>query len=904
MTGPPPMDRHRQLRAVFDEAVLKDTSERDAYLDGACAGDEVLRAHVTRLLAMHDRTSAFLDRPTDAWLTVREDAPFTGTDRFRVRRQLGSGGMGIVYEVHDTLRDETVALKMLRRTDASDLYRLKREFRSLVDITHPNVVCLYELLVADERSFFTMELVNGVSFVDFVRGSRARLLPALEQLIDGVSALHHRGKLHRDIKPSNVLVTPEGRVVILDFGILADVRSLHRGDEARGGTPAYLSPEEASGAAPSEASDWYGVGVTLYEVLTGALPFDGSPTDVLRRKCTVDPPAPADLRPDAVPADLSAICMGLLHRDPTQRLAGAAVRRALWRGAGRSPAPAVMPVSELPFVGRRRQLHALSEARDQVLAGQARAVAIYGPSGIGKSALARQFVRQSDRDAVVLTGRCYENESVPYKALDGVIDDLSRYLASSAAYDVADLLPRDVSALARVFPVLLQVGAIARAARRAEFDRADPFRIRRLAFEALGTLLARLAARTMLVVWIDDLQWADADSIVLLDELLAPANPPAMLTLLSFRQEEIGSKPFLQALLPRTSVVSLEPMTDDEADALLSGVAVGGGATLTHADKRRMTHDAAGSPFVLEQLALYAGTTSEETGHAPTFGRLFEARVDALSPAARLFLETLAICGRPVAPEIVCDACDVARDRQSLVVMLRASRFIRSSGSSDRIEPYHDRFREVLANRLPADRRRGIHTRMAASLVARQSDDCDALFEHYRGAGDDDRAAIQAGLAAEKAAAALAFDRSASFYQHALDLAPSGATASAWREGLAAALANAGRPAEAADAYLRAAADAPRARHIELRRCAAEQFLIGGHIDRGLDLSRQVLEAVGLTLAPNPRAAAVRVVWRRARLRFRGRPSSAALMKARSMARHCCAWIPAGRRRRGWRSSM
>ncbi len=297
---------------------------------------------------------------------------------------------------------------------------------------------------------------------------------------------------------------------------------------------------------------------------------------------------------------------------------------------------------------------------------------------------------------------------------------------------------------------------------------------------------------------------------------------------------------------------------------------VDSGPELTNDDKRRMAHDAGGSPFVLEQLALYAGTSSAGTRQAPTFGRLFASRVEALSPAGRLFLETLAICGRPVAPEIVCDACGVARDRQSLVMMLRASRFIRSSGSSDRVETYHDRIREVLVDRLRPDRVRDLHTRMAASLVARQSDDCDALFEHYRGAGDDERASMQAGLAAEKAGAALAFDRSASFYQHALDLSPSAAAASAWREGLAAALANAGRPAEAADAYLRAAEGAARPQHIELQRRAAEQFLIGGHIDRGLDLSRHVLENVGLTLASSPRAAAVRLVWRRARLRLRG----------------------------------
>ena len=114
-------------------------------------------------------------------------------------RRLGAGGMGVVYEVHDRVRDEVVALKTLLRTGAADLYRLKREFRSLADVAHPNLVCLYELFVEDDRCFFTMELVKGVSFVDYARGADRthrfddRLIHALRQLVDGVSALHRRG---------------------------------------------------------------------------------------------------------------------------------------------------------------------------------------------------------------------------------------------------------------------------------------------------------------------------------------------------------------------------------------------------------------------------------------------------------------------------------------------------------------------------------------------------------------------------------------------------------------------------------------------------------------------------------------------------------------------------------------
>ena len=136
-----------------------------------------------------------------------------------------------------------------------------------------------------------MELVRGVSFVDYARGpdgatlSTDRLRAALRQFIDGVSALHRRGKLHRDIKPSNVLVTSEGRVVILDFGLIAEAAAAARRltrDMRRAARPPTCRPRKRPARAPSEASDWYGVGATLYEALTGAVPFAGAVADVLR----------------------------------------------------------------------------------------------------------------------------------------------------------------------------------------------------------------------------------------------------------------------------------------------------------------------------------------------------------------------------------------------------------------------------------------------------------------------------------------------------------------------------------------------------------------------------------------------------------------------------------------------
>jgi eukaryotic-like serine/threonine-protein kinase len=876
----------QRLRALVDEAARKSPSAIQGLLGRADTDDPDLRDALHRLLEGHPQATAALEQlVTFTSPAALADEEFPGTERFVVLKRLGAGGMGVVYEAEDRARGEIVALKTLRHATPAAMYRLKQEFRSLADVAHPNVVCLYELFVEESRCFFTMELVHGVNLVDYVRGgaqsrlSIDRLKSALGQLVQGLSAVHRLGKLHRDIKPSNILVTPAGRVVILDFGLITELfpDTLAGAERVIGGTPEYVSPEEGSRTAPTEAGDWYGVGATLYEALTGRVPFAGPPIEVLFRKRLLDPPPPALIAPE-VPADLSAACMGLLCREPSQRLSGPEALITLGHHLPSSlPSGRTLDgAAQTPFVGRRRELDVLDAAFAMTAQGRAAPVCVSGPSGIGKTALVRSFVSglTTRADLTVFAGRCFEHESVPYKAIDGVVDSLSRFLVALPDAETESVLPDEIAALPRLFPVMRRVPAIERACQARAPAVVDPVLLRRLAFGVLRELLARIARRQPVVIVIDDLQWADVDGVLLIGELLRTPDAPALLALMSFRSEEMAGNPFLRKLLERADAdgwthLALGPLPNPEAHQLVSAL-LAADSTIADRQRERITREAGGSPFLLEQLVRHAQLNTPATTGGPTFAEMIHDRLDSLPDDARRFLETLALCGRPIAPELICAACGISRERQSLVATMRSSHWIRSSGSSERVETYHDRIREVVAAQIAPAAARNIHGVVASVLLEHDRDDCEVLFEHYRGAGDVERASIQAGLAGAKAASALAFDRAAFFYEQALSLAPASPAAGAWRECLANALANAGRPAEAAEAYLHAATGVEHARRVDLQRRGAEQFLIGGHIDRGLELIRTMLAAIGVDVPRTPRAALLSVLRRRLQLRYRG----------------------------------
>ena len=807
-----------------------------------------------------------------------------GTERFDVVRRLGSGGFGVVYEAHDRERNERVALKTLRTADASAIYRLKKEFRALADVVHPNLVSLYELFVREEDWFFTMELVEGIDLLRFTSSpelSVDRLLSAFRQVAEGVSAIHAAGKLHRDLKPSNVLVTPAGRAVVLDFGIVRERErpggSLQTVEEGVLGTAAYMAPEQASGEA-TIASDWYAFGTMLYEALTGRLPYVGTSFAVLSSKHTSDA-APLGPLPSEVPTDVAILTMRLLARHAADRPGRAEILRALGalEQGGDSPSQN-LPAKHI-LVGRAPQLAALDQGFAAAARGNSTFMYVHGPSGIGKTALVEHFLDRVDRSAhpLLLSGRCYVRESVPYRGFDGVIDHLSRYLRALPPDEIAQVAPPDLSALMHVFPVLARVETLSERSEPAAAagDRID---LRRRAFTALRSLLGRIRSRRPVVIWIDDFQWGDPDTLALLDALMETPDPPALLFIATLRTDEVASRPFLESLLERPRSdrfwkVHIDPI--DLATAReLAREWLGPQTAARESSAEAIAREARGSPFLIEQLVRFVRAAADNAATSGvSLADMVDARIAQMPVGARALLETIATAGRPINGRVAAIAAEFGGDARPLLARLCAEHLVRVTGTVDQFDLYHDRLREALTAPLDAERRAGLHLNLARAMEAQGEDDPEALYEHFAAANRRADAAMYATRSAERAAGALAFERAADLYQRALDLVTGDAATAdltPLRVGLADALANAARSAEAGNAYLAAATSAHDELSFDLRRLAAEQFLNCGHVDRGLAVLDSVLEGVGLRLARSPQEALRRLLWRRALLKLRG----------------------------------
>lgn len=763
---------------------------------------------------------------------AREQSGAVLAGRFELRRLLGEGSSGRIYEAFDRDAQKSVAVKVLRRLGPRAIARLKQEARELAGFSHPNLVTVYDLVAHAGDWLFSMEYVDGVPFDVAVHGPASERLPRLSklvpQLVAGICAMHARGRVHRDLKPANVLVTPGDRVVIVDFGL---VRESLVADTELGfaGTPAYAAPEQMLGQAAGPHSDWYAVGVMLYQALTGSLPYRGTLHEMLREKLDRAARAHEHTFPE-LPCELAELCSGLLAPEPAQRLDGAAILRAF----SAAPLPEVAELEPAPLlIGRQHELLILRSAFADALGQRPSSVVIHGPSGIGKSQLARAFIADLEHSnaALVLVARSNPNEQLPFQTLDAVVDGIARYLRKLPLATAAGLLNPEVHSLAQLFPTLTQLAALSEVPPPARADLRDDATRRQAAARGLGMLLTSVSSRVPVALAFEDVHDSDPDS----DELLASVMrhlEGRVLVLATSRHEHV------RALFhPAPRQIALGPLSIEVTEELVRCTL---GPHVLASVCGGIAAESGGNPLHAHELAMGVGNAGISLTDA------LARRIDLLSESERALVRAVALARTPLDREILLlsvkagELIDLARLTRARV--LRAGK-----GKTGKVlyEPYHQPLAEAALAGLSAEERALLHGRLGAAYLERGTpSDVAAAVNHLLGAGRNEDAAEHAASSAEEASRTFAFHRAADLLAIALEHMREGPRRAQLEQLARSIFSAAGRFRDAARSYAQAASVAPPEERFDLERQAMENDFFAGDYTKGFDrlvkLSREV----------------------------------------------------------------
>ncbi|MBN2408891.1 MAG: protein kinase, partial [Candidatus Aminicenantes bacterium] len=521
--------------------------------------------------------------------------------RYEVQEELGKGGMGRVYKVLDKEIGETVALKILNPDVAADrktIERFRNELKVARRITHRNVCRMHDINKEKTTYFITMEYVPGEDLKSLIRRkerlSEDEAITLAGQVCAGLGEAHRLGVTHRDLKPQNIMIDKEGKARIMDFGIA-------RCQETRGvteegliiGTPDYMSPEQVEGGEADPRSDIYSLGVVLYEMATGRVPFEGKTALSIAFKHKMEAPLDPRKLNDGLSDGFSTIILKCLEKERERRFQTAeelsADLQSLQKGTetvvfpGKVDLPGFLfeteaeaPGERPVFVARERELDNLARWLDSSLAGKGQVVFVTGEAGSGKTALLQESARRAqkaDADLIVAAGKCNAHTGIgdpyfPFIEIMGLLtgDVEAKWAAGAVSSDQArrlwEILPFSVQALLENGQDLINTfvpGAalVSRSevaskgpsgwltALKKLFERKsslppDSTLQQSTLFEQYTLLLLALAEQKPLLLILDDLQWMDAGSAGLLFHLGRRLSGSRILLLGAFRSSEIA----------------------------------------------------------------------------------------------------------------------------------------------------------------------------------------------------------------------------------------------------------------------------------------------------------------------------------------------------------------------------
>jgi tetratricopeptide (TPR) repeat protein/predicted Ser/Thr protein kinase len=729
--------------------------------------------------------------------------------------------MGEVFLAEDTQLERRVAVKLLplsAKEDATARERLRREALAAAALDHPFICKVYEIGDAAGRLFIVMEYVEGET-LDAT--SRQTLLPLRQvvdiahQLTQALDAAHRRGILHRDLKPANVMVTAQGHVKVMDFGLAkqvdADVAKRGSAEMARTvgaaltdagtrlGTLAYMSPEQVLGSSLDARSDLFSVGVILHELATGRHPFlRDEPADTMAAILR-DPPIGGSRDAEelgglgtVIGRLLSKACAGR-HQSAAELLADIeSLRSRAWSSSGQTAVGALAePAERTPFVGRTAEAAELTRLLDRMLTGHGGLVLVGGEPGVGKTRLARELLAEAKkRGCICLTGHCYEMEgAAPFVPFVELVEQSVRLVPQAVRAAMGDLAPEIaamVPSLRRTFndiPPMPDVPAEQR---------------RRLMFSAFLEYLQRATQKSPGVVLLDDLHWADEPTLQLLQHLAPQLSSMRVFVVGTYRDVELDvTRPFAKALesLLRQRLatrIALRRLNESAVQELLTKMS---GSAPPSGLASVVFRETEGNPFFVEEVYQHLaeeGRLFDDSGawradlkvdtiEVPEGVRLvIGRRLERLGDTARKVLTAAAVIGRTFPLDLLQAIVDVSEDDVLDAIEETERAQLVAADATHRSARYgfvHELIRTTLVNGLSLPRRQRLHLRIADALerlrAASLESHASTLAHHLYQAGaaaDKQRTARALALAGRRALAAGAFEETLSIFDQLIGL--------------------------------------------------------------------------------------------------------------------------------------
>ncbi len=719
--------------------------------------------------------------------------------RYVIEHQIGQGAMGSVYRAQDQLLDRAVAIKVFTGRSLGTIGRARflAEAKNTAKLSHPNIVTVHDAGEHEGIPFIVMELVDGMPLSRTRIEGFDRMCQLFVQICRALEHAHQAGIIHRDIKPENVMICSDGTTRLVDFGIARSTTSRFTEDGAFLGTLYYMSPEQAMGTAIDQRSDLYSLGVMMYELFTGQLPFESEDTLAVITQHLHAPVVPPRAQNPDIPAALDDLILHLMKKSPDDRPKNAEKVREKLEAclahelSAEAPARVYGGLDRIVrgrMVGRDAEVSRVRMLWKKAAAGEGQLLLISGEPGIGKSRFIQEICTQAGvSGGKFLIGESYAESSAPYSSIAQIVRQilnqrngeirLPDFVLSDLTTLTPDLLP--------YFPDLPPNPPL------------DPESAQQRLFENILRMLMAVRESAPLLLVIEDVHWADGGTLSVLQYLARRTKRQPVMLVATYREVELDSTRPLKRILEAFSQehmgerIKLNRLDETCTAAMLRELF---DEEITSEFLASIYRETEGNPFFVEELVkalVDSGVLYFKDGawHRPEIEALnipqgirvaIQSRLNKLAPHVQNVLRLAAIIGRKFKYELLLAAHRAENkegngaDENVLIEALETAenaQIIQEIRGADDItfQFTHALITNTLVESVRTLRRRRLHRRAALAFEDCRPEDHDALAYHWQEAGEEERSLRYMVKAARQARRTYANEDAIRIYSEVLE---------------------------------------------------------------------------------------------------------------------------------------